>query len=332
MTYAVSILTVFIAMLLTAASGNYLIPIIRRLQFGSSAYEDAPVWARRKNGVPTMGGAMILFGTASASAAGLILNSSLSARIGTEGDEKTALAVLIYIFICTGIGFYRDHSRFIRREKNIPLPIAVASMTAAAALLMLMLYYCGDYDRSVCIPFYGKSELGMMYYPVTLIFTLCTMGAVSFTADFTEDSFEGIGGTLTVLLAASWLYSFVTKGMNGMSVVTAAVSGSCMGFLLWNLPPAKIHMGKTGAMLAGSMAAAVGTVTHQHIILVLSALIFFVGAIGCAAKKLFHSSTGSLPLLHHLTQKGHSPKRLLIIYAAAAVFLGFAANILSILT
>ena len=57
----------FVAFVIAALSGYWLIPALRKLHFGQSILEIGPNWHKNKEGTPTMGGIMFVIGILAAS-------------------------------------------------------------------------------------------------------------------------------------------------------------------------------------------------------------------------------------------------------------------------
>ena len=56
------ILAVVLAFAITSISGMWLLPILRKLHFGQTILDIGPRWHKNKQGTPTMGGIMFIFG------------------------------------------------------------------------------------------------------------------------------------------------------------------------------------------------------------------------------------------------------------------------------
>ena len=57
-----SIITAIIAFAVTAGSGYFVIPFLRKLKFGQTILDIGPNWHKEKQGTPTMGGVMFIGG------------------------------------------------------------------------------------------------------------------------------------------------------------------------------------------------------------------------------------------------------------------------------
>ena len=93
------------------------------------------------------------------------------------------------------------------------------------------------------------------------------------------DGVDGLCGTVT--LVAMLIFTLVCSKlqMEDYTLYTMALAGGCLGFLVWNLHPAKCFMGDTGSMYLGASVAAIGLATHQHLTMILVALVYILEAL-----------------------------------------------------
>ncbi len=127
--------------------------------------------------------------------------------------------------------------------------------------------------------------------------------------------------------------------MNEISIFTMALSGGCLGFLIWNLNPAKCFMGDTGSMFLGAAVTGVGIVFHKHLLLLLAALVYIVEAISVVIQVLYFKHTKKktgegkrifkmTPIHHHFELSGFSEYRIVVTFSLTGIIFG----ILGILT
>lgn len=325
MQYLTNIVTIASGFIISAAAGYFIIPLLRRIQFGRSIYETGPVWQKKKNGTPTMGGFICITGVISAYAAGSIIND-FSFPGNTSPEKPLLLAGLIYAVINAGIGFAEDHtSDVIRRPGSIPPLYKQTVQAVFAALYLYVLFLLGDTSRSVYIPFMGETDFGLFYYPLMVIYLIAMNGAVC-----AESSRDGICGTVTAVLAASWLILCTSSGMTETGIFSSALAGGCLGFLLWNLPPSKVIIGKTGAMFLSGCICALGIESHQQLLLLIAAAAFIPDGIIAFVNKLRKNKSedkiGSVYDL--LKKKRFSEYKIILLYGCTALFWGAAANII----
>ena len=119
-----------------------------------------------------------------------------------------------------------------------------------------------------------------------------------------------------------------------MSAFAMAVAGGCMGFLIWNLHPAKVFMGDTGSLFLGGCVIAMGMASGLELLIPLVGVIYIVEALSdviqilsfkIRKKRVFKMA----PIHHHFELCGWSEYKILFVFAgvtAAAGVLGVLAT------
>ena len=100
------------------------------------------------------------------------------------------------------------------------------------------------------IPFWPNHylNLGWLAIPVLFFAVIGTVNGVNFT-----DGLDGLASSVTLIVAV--FFTVVSIGMgSGIEPVTGAVVGGLMGFLLFNVYPAKVFMGDTRSLALGGFA------------------------------------------------------------------------------
>ncbi|UCC94458.1 MAG: undecaprenyl/decaprenyl-phosphate alpha-N-acetylglucosaminyl 1-phosphate transferase [Candidatus Omnitrophota bacterium] len=78
------------------------------------------------------------------------------------------------------------------------------------------------------------------------------------------DGIDGLAAGITVIVCGALLFIALYLGNYINVFLLAILAGSCLGFLRYNLPPAKIFMGDSGSMFLGLVLAAVGLIRFQY--------------------------------------------------------------------
>lgn len=89
-------------------------------------------------------------------------------------------------------------------------------------------------------------DLGWLSIPITLIWILAITNAVNFI-----DGLDGLAVGVSAISTASMLVIALLASEVHVALVLAALLGGCLGFMPYNLNPAKIFMGDTGATFLG---------------------------------------------------------------------------------
>ena len=77
------------------------------------------------------------------------------------------------------------------------------------------------------------------------------------------------------------------EGTGEISIFCGAIIGSCLGFLWFNAPPAKIFMGDTGSLSLGGSLGAVGIITKHEIVLAITGGLFCSRSSFCDGSSYF---------------------------------------------
>ena len=241
-----TILAVIIAFVVSAVLCPIVIPFLHRLKFGQQVRDDGPQTHLKKQGTPTMGGLVIL--------SSIIITSLLYIR-----DYPKIIPVLFMTVGFGIIGFLDDYIKIIMKRSEGLNPIQkLIGQFIITGIFAWYLLHSGEVGIDMLIPFTGGFEngkflsLGILFVPALFFITLGTDNGVNFT-----DGLDGLCTSVTILVAT--FLTIVAIGENmGISPITGAVVGSLLGFLLFNVYPAKVFMGDTGSLALGGFVAGAG--------------------------------------------------------------------------
>jgi phospho-N-acetylmuramoyl-pentapeptide-transferase len=127
--------------------------------------------------------------------------------------------------------------------------------------------------------------------------------------------------------------------LNEISIFAMAIAGGCLGFLVWNLHPAKIFMGDTGSMFLGGAFVAIGMCTHQHLLFVLVGFIYVCEALSVVIQVTYFKITKKIygegrrifkmtPIHHHFELSGFSEYKVVVVFSIVSLITGILAIVL----
>lgn len=192
-----------------------------------------------------------------------------------------------------------------------------------AAVLVLMIL--GDYSITSVSLFGWVIELGILSGPLTVFWLLACINALNLI-----DGMDGLLGTVGSIALASFGLLAVLSGHVTAAVIAFSLMGAVLGFLWWNLPPARIYMGDAGSMLIGLVVGALAlqtslkgpaTVTLGAPLAILVLPVFDTAA-AIVRRKLTGRglAVADRGHIHHvLLRQGFSPWRILMVAAAIGV-------------
>ncbi|MGN0641768.1 MAG: phospho-N-acetylmuramoyl-pentapeptide-transferase [Huintestinicola sp.] len=332
MPYWINLLAAVISFALAASSGIFLIPLLKKIHFGQTIYEKGPAWHKSKNGTPIMGGFMFIIGTIAACAVCYAVMRFTSDEIAVTPDYSglyKLITGLVFALCNAFIGFLDDYIKAVKKQ-NLGLrpKQKMAMQLVFSCAFLFVLYKLGDTSTTITFPFFGEVNFGIFYYVIMILYIIFLTNAVNLT-----DGIDGLCGTVTVVFSVSYLMIFASMGLWEYSIFASALAGGCMGFLVWNLHPAKVFMGDTGSMFLGGCVVAMGFITHQHLLLALIAIVYICEALSVVLQVISFKTTGKRifkmsPIHHHFEMCGFSEYKIVITFSAVALVFGVLGNIL----
>lgn len=308
------------ALAVTALSGLVLIPWLRKLKFGQTILEIGPSWHKAKQGTPTIGGLMFIFG---------ITAAVLAVSVGQmrTGDFKGVI-VLAPAFCFGAIGFIDDYIKVVKkRNKGLGALQKLTLQCAAAAVYILILQLSGSLNNSLYIPFINAEiHINMIVYIIlAAVFIIGTDNAVNLT-----DGIDGLlsGVTLPVALFFTGTAAFTASGeYYSVSIAASALAGGLIGFLIYNYNPAKVFMGDTGSLFLGGLICGMAFAMDVPLILIIAGLVYYIEMMSVVLQvgyfKLTHGKRlfKMAPIHHHFEKCGWSEKKIFWIFTVSTAAL-----------
>lgn len=300
----VFIWAILISFCLSAMLCPVLIPRLRRLKIGQTVREDGPSAHLKKNGTPTMGGLVILFGVCA------------TTLLFVE-DYPGVVPVLILTSGFGLIGFLDDYIKVVcRRSMGLtPVQKLVLQIIAITAFVWYLLQYT-DVNLAMIVPFVPDTfwDFGIWNFPLLFFIVLGTANGVNFT-----DGLDGLAAGVTLIVAM--FFTVVAIGTkSGIEPVTCAVIGSLMGFLLFNVHPAALFMGDTGSLALGGFVAACGYMMHMQLFLAIVGIVYLVEVLSVILQVVWFKLSGGrrlfrmAPLHHHFELLSWSETRITALF------------------
>ncbi|WP_295087303.1 phospho-N-acetylmuramoyl-pentapeptide-transferase [uncultured Ruminococcus sp.] len=337
----ITLSTALLSAVLASAIGRILIPYLKKIHFGQTILEIGPRWHKNKQGTPIMGGFMFIISSVITVIAGYVLYRTQcmpdTTAVETRNGMLRLIACVAFSLLFSCIGFADDYIKAVKKQN---LGLSPKQKMAAQFLLcagfLAVLYALGDHSTELDLIFF-RLDLHFLYYPVMILFMIYLSNAVNLT-----DGVDGLCGTVTAVA----MLAFTMICSREISLYAIAIAGGCLGFLVWNLHPAKCFMGDTGSMYLGGAFVAIGLTTHKHLVMVLVGLVYVLEALSVVIQvsyfkytaKQHYKKTGEKgkgkrifkmsPIHHHFEMSGFSEYK---IVATFSLF-GLIAGTLGVLT
>ena len=323
-------LSVITSLLIVFLIGSPLIKIFAKNQITGPIRQDGPIdHIIKKSGTPTMGGLIILIGMISSTLLWADLNNVF-------------IWTLIFVSLSLGLlGFIDDllkiklkNSRGLNFKFKFLGQIIIGSIT----LFILIKYSNHEYLYNLYFPFFKNFilHLGLFFIPFGLFVIIGSSNAVNLT-----DGLDGLATVPIMLVALSFtLISYVVgniifaeylqlqyiPNVGEVSIFCGSIVGSCLGFLWYNAPPAKIFMGDTGSLSLGGSLAAVAIIVKHEIVLSIIGGLFVLETVSVIIQVISFKLTGKrvfmmAPIHHHFEKKGWAEATIVIRFWIIAIIL-----------
>ncbi len=310
--------------------GGPLIRLFSKNQITGPIRQDGPIdHIIKKSGTPTMGGIIIIIGMIS----GTIFWADL-----------TNIYIWTLLLVSLGLGLlgFIDDLLKIRLKNSSGLNPKIKFLgqliISLCALLILINFSNHEYLYNLYFPFFKNLilQLGIFFIPFALFVIIGSSNAVNLT-----DGLDGLATVPVMLVALSFtLISYVVGNtifseylhlqyipdVGELSIFCGSIVGSCLGFLWFNAPPAKIFMGDTGSLSLGGSLAAVAIIVKHEIVLAIIGGLFVLETVSVIIQVISFKLTGKrvfkmAPIHHHFEKKGWAESTIVIRFWIIAVIL-----------
>lgn len=317
-----AVVAALVAFAVTTLLGFVVIPYLRRLKFGQTILEIGPKWHKDKQGTPTMGGVMIMAGVLLGVGAGYTYSSLTDTRFSLElatpyGIKVFSAGIIMSLLMCA-IGFFDDYIKVVKK-RNLGLTAKQKTFMQLLVSAVYLITLALSGMHTTYIPFIGSVSIvngvGLIFWPIALMFVYGFTNAVNLT-----DGLDGLASTVTLVVACAFMLASGRMGLGSANCMSAALSGACAGFVIWNSKPAKVFMGDTGSMFLGGMVVALSFAINRPILLILMGCIYLLEALSVMLQVFWFKRTGKrlfkmAPLHHHFEMSGFSEQAVVLLFS-----------------
>lgn len=319
---AKSVLAMMMGFISSAIFGLIMIPLLKKLKIKQKINVFLEEKHKEKQGIPTMGGLIFIIPT--------ICVTIFLLLLGKIKLTSNLLIVLI-VFASYGLLGFIDDFLSIKRRKNEGLTVLQKLFGQLLIAIIFFIIFIKNGGETV-LNIYTLNiqiDMGFIYGAFILFVLIAASNAVNIT-----DGLDGLAGGLSVMSYLAFaLISFGSTWVTGYSDIAIfcfILTGSLMGFLLFNTYPAKVIMGDTGSLTLGGTLAAVAIITNHELTLVIVAGVFVIETLTCIiqiiagryfGKKVFLMA----PLHHHFEKLGWEERDIVKLFWTFGLILSMAA-------
>lgn len=320
------------AFLLMIILGPAFIRALRRFQIGQVVRDDGPETHLAKQGVPTMGGVLIL--------AAITCSTLLWARL-----DSPLVWLLLFVALFFGMIGAIDDMKKVRKQtsKGLSARGKMLLQIAGASVVGLFVLLHPGFDGQLSVPFFKniRPDLGWFYVVFAVLVIVGASNAVNLT-----DGLDGLATGPTVISGSVYLiFSYLAghtvladylqipfvSGAGELAIFCAAMVGSCLGFLWFNAYPAQIFMGDVGSLALGGALGAVAIIIKQEFLLAIVGGVFVMEAISVIMQVGYFKLTNGkriflmAPFHHHFEKKGWHEAKVVVRFWIVSIMLGLLA-------
>lgn len=187
--------------------------------------------------VPLGGGLAVFLSTSVVLGTVLLVPNPWALRLAEDWYDVFAFFLAGGIIVL--LGLVDDHVGLRGRHKLVGQIVAALILTSTGLVIQVV----GMFGQHL--------ELGLMAVPFTVFWLVGAINAINLL-----DGIDGLATVLGIILCGTIAAMAAITGHPAVALVALVFTGSLVGFLRYNFPPASIFLGDAGSMLIGLMVGA----------------------------------------------------------------------------
>ena len=305
--------TLLLSFAITIVLGFIIVPILKKLKVGQIERDDGPESHLKKQGTPTMGGIIIMLGIGIVTIAAYIYYRTVDVELA-----RNLLPILGLTIGFGAIGFIDDFKKLVlKNTKGLKPSLKMLGLLIISVVYIIYLIkglnlgtdtYIPILKEYVNIPIYA-------YIPFAILVILATTNAVNLT-----DGIDGLSSSVCTIIITCLTIIATTLGVKEIVIFGAIVIGAVLGFLMFNIHPAKVFMGDTGSLFLGGVISGIALYLKMPLILLLIALIPVIETLSVIIQVTYFKKTGKrvfkmAPMHHHLELSGWRENQVVMLFS-----------------
>ena len=306
-----SVLALMISFLISVLFGVIVIPFLKRIHASQRLSVYLEETHKKKQGTPTMGGVIFIIPPLFAYLLLILLD---------KVEINNSILIIFITFIGYGIIGFLDDYLIIKRNNNKGLSESEKLLgQLIISVLFFYLFSVSGNEPLLWIHTLGiKINIGWWYGLFILFVLLASSNAVNLT-----DGLDGLAGGLSVIAFLTFgIISINTGWLDGyeeLSIFAFLLVGSLLGFLVFNVSPAKVFMGDTGSLSLGATLGAYAILTRHEILLIIIGFVFVMETISVILQRFYYKLTHKrlflmAPIHHSFEKKGWNERDIVKLF------------------
>lgn len=309
---SVQVIVFIIVFLLTLFTGPIVIPLLKRLKVGQTIRDDGPVTHLKKQNIPTIGGVIFLIPL-------LVVTIYYS-------DKYPGIIPLTLVTLGYGtIGFLDDWIKVVKKRKDglYAWQKSLGLILVSIVFISYVMFYT-DLGTETFIPFTGvEITLNPVIY---MLFLLIVLNATTNSVNLT-DGVDGLAAGVTLIVMVFFTIVAMTRNeWEYIKIFTSIMAGGCLGFLVFNMYPAKVIMGDTGSLALGASVAVAAIMMKIPLIIIIAGGVYVAVSLSVILQVVSFKLRGKrifkmAPIHHHFELLGWKETKVAAVFWSATAFL-----------
>ena len=293
----------------------FFIPILKKLKVGQIERKEGPQSHLKKQGTPTMGGVIMILVIVAVTAFCWYDYS----KDPQQADIAKNLLPLLFVTVGFGfVGFIDDLKKLISKNTDGLSPKAkMFGLLIISVAYSLILTKVLNIGTDIIIPF-AKTSLTLpiwIYIQFAILVMLATTNAVNLT-----DGIDGLSTSVTTIIITCLTVISIIFEIKEVTIFGSILIGACLGFLLFNLNPAKVMMGDTGSLMLGGAIAGISLYMKIPLLLIIIAIIPIIETLSVMIQVAHFKRTGErvfkmTPIHHHFELSGWKENKIVSVFS-----------------
>ena len=290
-----------VSFILSLLLGYFIIPILRKKKLDQILNRFLEENHKKKSGTPTMGGIIFIIPT-------LVLMVLL--LLFDKIDLNYSLIIVLFTFVSYSLIGFIDDYLIIKKHNNNGLSESTKFLLQLfIAIVFFYLFMKAGNEPLLWIHAINlRLDIGWLYGLFILFILVASSNAVNLT-----DGLDGLAGGLSLIAFLTFgIISYNTgwlEGYESVALFCFSLVGSILGFLVFNVNPAKIFMGDTGSLALGATLGSIAIITRHELLLVLIGIVFVIETLTCIIQRIYYKFTKKrlflmTPIHHSFEKKG----------------------------
>lgn len=306
--------------LMALIAGPIIITMLKRLKLGQTVRDDGPATHLKKMGIPTIGGLIFLIP--------MIITSVIFAPKYPD--------IIPMLLVTTGfgvVGFIDDMIKVVKKNKD-GLSVAQKSFgqLLVSAAFAVYVAYSPSLGTGMILPFMGIDTVVELPVWLFIPFIILVMYLITNSVNLT-DGVDGLCTGVTLIVAVFFTVVAMVRGeWDFVKLFCSITAGGCLGFLVFNIHPAKVFMGDTGSLALGGVVGAAAVIMKMPWMLLVVGAIYAVESLSVMIQVASFKLRGKrvfkmAPIHHHFELSGWAETKVVRVFwliTLVLCFIGFA--------